>query len=80
MGNIVGGILLFVFSFGIISSLDNIVKPHVMGKNSKINPIIILLGVLGGISLFGIPGIIVGPLILSILFVVYRIYEEENVA
>jgi len=72
-----GGLLLLL-SFAFISSLDNIIKPHLMGKDSNINPIIILLGALGGISLFGIPGIIVGPLILSILFVVYRIYEEEN--
>jgi predicted PurR-regulated permease PerM len=80
MGNLTYGFLLLLLSFGIISSLDNIVKPHIMGKNSKINPMVILLGVLGGISLFGLPGIIVGPLILSILFVVYRIYEEENAA
>ncbi len=80
VGNITYGILLLVLSAGIISTLDNIVKPHVMGKDSNINPIIILLGVLGGISLFGIPGVVVGPLILSILFVVYRIYEEENAA
>jgi len=77
-GNIFIGLLLLVYSFGLISSLDNIVKPHIMGKNSNINPIIILVGVLGGISLFGLPGIIVGPLVLSILFVVYRIYEEEK--
>ena len=49
-----------------------------MGMGSNINPIVILLGVLGGINLMGLPGIIVGPLILSILFVTYRIYEEEN--
>jgi predicted PurR-regulated permease PerM len=78
MGNITGAILLLVYSFGLISYLDNIVKPQMMGKSSNINPMIILLGVLGGINFMGIPGIIVGPLILSILFVIYRIYEEEN--
>ena len=77
-GNVLTGILLWAYSFGLITTLDNIVKPHIMGKNSNINPIIILVGVLGGISLFGLPGIIVGPLVLSILFVVYRIYEEEK--
>ncbi len=78
MGNFTGAILLFIYSFAFISYLDNLVKPKLMGMGSNINPIVILLGVLGGINLMGLPGIIVGPLILSILFVIYRIYEEEN--
>jgi len=78
MGNFTGAILLFIYSFAFISYLDNLVKPKLMGMGSNINPIVILLGVLGGINLMGLPGIIVGPLILSILFVTYRIYEEEN--
>ena len=80
MGNFTGAILLFIYSFAFISYLDNLVKPKLMGMKSNINPIVILLGVLGGINLMGLPGIIVGPLILSILFVIYRIYEEENAA
>ncbi len=78
IGDITNAIFLLIYSFGLISYLDNIVKPKMMGRGSNINPMIILLGVLGGISFMGIPGIIVGPLILSILFVIYRIYEEEN--
>ena len=80
IGNITEGVLLLIYSFGLITYLDNIVKPNVMGKGSNINPAIVLLGVLGGLNLFGIPGIVVGPLILSILFIVYRLYEEENAA
>jgi len=78
LGNITEAVLLFIYSFALISYLDNIVKPQFMGKGSNINPIIILLGTLGGISLFGLTGIIAGPLILSILLVLYRIYEQEN--
>ena len=78
IGNITEGILLLIYSFALISYLDNIVKPNIMGKGSNINPAIVLLGVLGGLNLFGLAGIVVGPLILSILFIIYRLYEEEN--
>lgn len=78
IGNITEAVLLLIYSFGLISYLDGVVKPQMMGKGSNINPIIILLGVLGGINLFGLAGIVVGPLILSVLFVIYRLYEEEN--
>lgn len=78
MGNVTEGVLLLIYSFALISYLDNIVKPNIMGKGSNINPAIVLIGVLGGLNLFGIAGIVVGPLILSILFIIYRLYEEEN--
>jgi predicted PurR-regulated permease PerM len=78
MGDYIGAIFLFIYSFAFISYLDNLVKPKLMGMRSNINPIVVLLGVLGGINLMGLPGMVVGPLILSILFVIYRIYEEEN--
>ena len=48
-----------------------------MSKTSKINQVAVLIGLLGGISLWGLPGIIIGPLVLAILLSIYRIYEEE---
>ena len=45
IGNITEGILLLIYSFALISYLDNIVKPNIMGKGSNINPAIVLLGV-----------------------------------
>lgn len=81
IGRVTEGIFLLVYFLVIITSyLDNIVKFQIMNKNSNINPIVVLVGSLGGISLFGIAGIVVGPLVLSILFAVYKLYQEENAA
>ena len=51
----------------IISIIELFVKTKWMSGKSNIHPIIILLGVIGGLSLFGFIGIIIGPLVLSLL-------------
>jgi len=53
-------ILGFILSFYV----DSILRSKIMGEKSKINPVIMLIGILGGISLFGIFGFIIGPLTL----------------
>jgi predicted PurR-regulated permease PerM len=77
--NFIGrGIGLFIYGVLIISTIDNIIRPKVIGSRAKINPAIILLGVVGGMALFGIVGIILGPLILSLFFTTLKIYEERK--
>ncbi len=57
---------------GIILStlIDGLLRIKVVGKRSKIHPLIMLLGILGGIQMFGLIGFILGPLILSILITI----------
>ena len=77
--NMIGrGIGLFIYGALIISTIDNIIRPKVIGSRANISPAVILLGVLGGMTLFGVIGIILGPLILSIFFTTLKIYEEEK--
>jgi len=71
---------LFIFSAIILSYIDNILRHQVISKTARTPQVLVLLGVFGGITIFGIPGIIIGPLILTILMVIYRIYEEEYVS
>ncbi len=65
IGILVGGI--------IISSIDTFLKPKIIGDKAKVHPILIFLGVLGGLSLFNIIGVIIGPLILVLLITVIKI-------
>lgn len=69
-------IALLLYGTGVISLVDNILKPKIVGEKAKIHPLIILFGILGGIQLFGIPGILIGPLILTIFDLVIEIYKE----
>jgi predicted PurR-regulated permease PerM len=68
---------LLIYGMFVISLIDNIMKPKIVGDRAKIHPLIILFGILGGIQLFGIAGILIGPLILTIFDVVIEIYKES---
>ncbi len=57
LGVLITGLIISIF-------IDGIIKIKFLGEKSKIHPLIMLLGVLGGIPLFGIFGFVIGPLIL----------------
>ncbi|MCH6555098.1 MAG: AI-2E family transporter [Chloroflexi bacterium] len=60
------GFGLLVYGFLLISSIDNILKPRIIGRRANLHPALVLLGVIGGLSALGIVGIIVGPVIVSL--------------
>ena len=60
-----GGVGLLIYGFLVINNVDNLIRPKIMGGKA-VHPVIVLLGVFGGIPLFGIFGIIIGPLLLAL--------------
>ncbi|MBS3105177.1 AI-2E family transporter [Candidatus Woesearchaeota archaeon] len=72
------GIILVAYGILVISSIDNILKPRLIGAKGKVHPVLVLLGVLGGLSLFGFIGLILGPVMLALLMTFVGIYEEEK--
>jgi predicted PurR-regulated permease PerM len=76
-GLITKAILLALYGFIIILPIDVFLKPKIIGSRGKLHPAIVLLGVFGGIMFFGIMGVIIGPVILSIFVTFLDIYEKE---
>ena len=72
------GTILIIYGIFVISTADNILKPKLIGHKAQIHPVLVLLGVFGGIELFGIAGIILGPLMLALLVTFVDIYESEK--
>ena len=72
------GIGLFVYCFIFVSSLDNFLKPKLMGEKAKVHPAVVLLGIFGGLFLFGPVGVLLGPLIVSLLLVLISAYFKED--
>jgi len=70
------GIGLMLFGLLIISTIDNILKPRIIGGRSQVHPVLILLGVFGGLALFGFIGLILGPLMLALFSAFINLYEE----
>jgi len=76
-GNYLAGALLFIWGAGVISTSDNIVRTIVMKRGAQVHPIFVLFSVLGGISLFGFWGVVLGPLVVAIAITIFHIYEIE---
>jgi predicted PurR-regulated permease PerM len=60
----------------VVSTIDNFMKPKIVGDRAGIHPLIIFFGILGGIQLMGLPGILIGPLVLALFDVVISIFRE----
>lgn len=75
------GVFLFVWGGVLIAPSDNLIRTLFMsGRAGRIYipPLVILLGLLGGLSVFGFIGIVLGPLILSLLFSVLELFTRES--
>jgi predicted PurR-regulated permease PerM len=77
IGNVWQGILVLAVGIGLISTIDSIVKPKLVGKDTQLHPLLILLATLGGLALFGITGVIVGPIIVALFVSLWDIYGIE---
>ncbi len=73
-----GALMLVLGIFG-ISLIDNIVKPAIIGERTKLPYFLLFFAILGGINLYGIMGIFLGPVVLSVFFVIVKIYQEKFV-
>jgi predicted PurR-regulated permease PerM len=69
---------LAVYGFFIISTVDNIIKPKLIGDKANIHPLVAFLSILGGLITFGIAGVILGPVIFALFIAVINIYIRET--
>lgn len=76
-GKIGTGIVYLAYNFCYSSLIEYLVKPRLIGKGMHMNPILVFIGILGGMKIFGIMGIIYGPLIMTIFFTLLEIYRLE---
>ena len=75
---IIKGILLILYGVFIVGTVDNILKPKIIGDKGGLHPVLVLLGVVGGLHFLGFIGVIIGPIILGMLVTFVEIYEEEK--
>ena len=71
------GIIMLIFGFGIIGSVDNIFRFWLQKKLGDVHPLITVFGVIIGINLFGFIGLIFGPLLIALFILLIRIYANE---
>ncbi|MGD0827267.1 MAG: AI-2E family transporter [Desulfobaccales bacterium] len=75
-GHIAAGLGLIIWGGVVVTIIDNVLKPILMKGGGSTSTIFILFSILGGITYFGMIGFILGPLILSFLLSLLRIYQK----
>ncbi len=76
-GNWISALILTGFGAGVIGLVDNIVRPILVGRDTKLPDYMVLLSTLGGFALFGISGFVIGPLIAALFVVLWDIFAQE---
>jgi predicted PurR-regulated permease PerM len=77
VGQWVQGLVLAAFGIGVIGLVDNVLRPILVGRDTKLPDYIVLLSTLGGFVLFGINGFVIGPLLAALFIAFWGIFMRE---
>ncbi|MFO7556790.1 MAG: AI-2E family transporter [Desulfobacterales bacterium] len=75
-GSYLKAVGLALFCALVVGSLDNVLRPRLVGKDTQMHDLMIFFGTLGGIALFGVIGFVVGPIIAALFVTIWDIYGE----
>lgn len=76
LGNIWQGITILIFGAVVISSVDNLLRPVLLGRDTKMHALLIFLSTLGGIAVLGISGFVMGPIIAALFLASWKLFLE----
>ncbi len=73
-GEVASGVGLLVWCALVVTSIDNLLRPRLIGRDARMSDLLILISTLGGILLFGAVGFVVGPIVAALFVTVWHIY------
>ena len=76
--HVIKGVILVFFCVFIIGFIDNLLRPILVGKDTKMPDWVILISTLGGMSLLGINGFVIGPLIAALFLASWSLFAQEE--
>lgn len=77
-GDITKGAILAAYGILVIGLVDNVLRPILVGKDTKMPDYIVLISTLGGMALFGLTGFVVGPLIAALFISVWDLFSQTR--
>jgi predicted PurR-regulated permease PerM len=75
-GHATAGIIVLLVGTFVISVVDNLLRPLVVGKSIQMHDVMVLVSTLGGLVVFGISGFIIGPILAALFLSAWSIFEE----
>lgn len=77
VGSMAKAVVMLAWGIGVVSMVDQILRPWLIGQEVEIPVLLLALSVLGGLALYGLLGLFVGPILVSLLMTAVQIYREE---
>jgi predicted PurR-regulated permease PerM len=77
-GSVWQAVVLIVFGTLVIGSADNVLRPILVGKDTKLPDYVVLISTLGGIAVFGPNGFVIGPVIAALFVAVWEIFARAR--
>lgn len=74
------GIALIAYGILVISSVDNFLRPLLVGKDTQMPDYLVLISTLGGIAVFGVNGLVIGPVIAAMFIAAWDLFTAERLA
>jgi predicted PurR-regulated permease PerM len=75
-GSYLKAVGLAIFCGLVVGSLDNLLRPRLVGQDTQMHELMIFFGTLGGIALFGLIGFVIGPIVAALFVTIWEIYGE----
>jgi len=77
MGHAGRAIALALFCGLVVGTIDNVLRPRLVGRDTRMHPLLILFSTMGGLAFFGFPGVIVGPILTALFVTVWEMFGAE---
>jgi predicted PurR-regulated permease PerM len=76
-GHLLGGVFLIAWGAAVVSLIDNVARPYLLKGGMELHGGVVFFALLGGLAMFGGVGLVLGPLIVTFLLAVLKMYERE---
>jgi len=75
-GHTFDGVFLLLYGALFVSTIDNLIRPYILSKQSNLPVAMSVIGTIGGLYFFGIAGLILGPLVLAYILIIIDFYQK----
>jgi predicted PurR-regulated permease PerM len=76
-GEIARGLVLVGVGAGLVGMVDNLLRPYLVSGRSRLSGLVIFVSLLGGVSVFGMLGMVLGPIVVATVFAIVDVYTRE---
>jgi predicted PurR-regulated permease PerM len=76
VGRVEAAVALALWCGLVVGTVDNVLQPMLVGEDTNMPDLMVLLTTLGGLALFGVPGVLLGPLVGAMFFTIWKLWDD----